>query len=661
MNSFLITTPEEMAERGWAELDFVLISGDAYVDHPGFAAAVIGRLLESKGYRVGIIAQPDWNKVESFTILGKPRLAALVTAGNLDSMLNKFTAAKKIRREDDYSPGGEAGHRPDRATLVYANRAKEAFRDVPLIIGGIEASLRRFAHYDYWSDMVRRSILPDSKADVLIYGMGEKQIVALAKALDSGKLKESLATIDGICYMEKSMDTRQDVILCPSYEEVKSDKRVFAQAFKIQYEEQDPFYGKGIAQRHGDRYVIQNRPAAPLTTAEMDEVYRLPYLRQWHPMYNEKGGVPALAEVQFSLVSHRGCFGNCSFCAIASHQGRIIQNRSHESILKEATKMIAMEGFKGYIHDVGGPTANFRHTACAKQGVSGACRNKNCAAPEVCPNLDTSHKDYLSLLRKVRKLPKVKKVFVRSGLRYDYVIADSNQAFVKELCEHHVSGQLKVAPEHISRRVTEIMGKSDVSTFLKFKDWFTKANEALGKKQYLVPYFMSSHPGCTLSDAIELAEFLRDQHMNPEQVQDFIPTPGSLSTAMYYSGLHPITGETVYTAKGAHDKAMQRALLQYKNPDNYDLVYEALKKAHRHDLIGFGPKCLIRPPRERAVNTAFSETRGRKGGGRNDRGIKGSSNRSGVKADNRRDSNATPSSSRVRNKKLSSREYTKGK
>ncbi|WP_251454986.1 YgiQ family radical SAM protein [Veillonella intestinalis] len=595
MSDFLITERAEMDERGWAELDFVLITGDAYVDHPSFSGSVIGRLLEHHGYRVGLIAQPDWNDVEAFKVLGKPRLASLVTAGNLDSMLNKFTAAKKYRHNDDYSPGGESGHRPDRATLVYANRMREAFRDVPVVIGGIEASLRRFAHYDYWSDTVRRSILTDSKADVLIYGMGEKQILEIAKALDTERLQDALPEIKGICYMAKEIPTGK-VVECPSYEMVKADKKQFAEAFRQQYLEQDPFIGKTVVQRHGDRYVVQNSPALPLTQAEMDEVYNLPFSRRWHPRYDAKGGVPALSEVQFSLVSHRGCFGSCSFCAITSHQGRIIQNRSHESLLAEAERMIAMPDFKGYIHDVGGPTANFRHAACQKQSTLGACPGKNCAAPHACERLDTSHDDYLAILRKLRKLKGVKKVFVRSGLRYDYVLEDNNRQFVKELCEHHVSGQLKVAPEHVSERVTEIMGKADKGTFLKFKNWFETANQQLGKKQFLVPYFMSSHPGCTLDDAIELAEFLRDQGMTPEQVQDFIPTPGSLSTAMYYTGIHPLTGEAVYVAKNGRDKAMQRALMQYKNPDNYKLVQEALVKAGRTDLIGFGPHCLI-PPR----------------------------------------------------------------
>lgn len=611
MDTFLVTERADMEARGWAELDFVLISGDAYVDHPSFAPAVIGRYLESKGYRVGIIAQPDWNDVNAFKKLGKPRLASLVTAGNLDSMLNKFTAAKKIRREDDYSPGGEAGHRPDRATLVYSNRMKEAFRDVPLIIGGIEASLRRFGHYDYWSDTVRRSILVDSKADVLIYGMGELQIIELAEALDQNRFEESLSNIRGICYMSKDIPSI-DCVACPSFEEIKADKMAFADAFRIQYDEQDPFYGRPIVQKHGDRYVVQNVPALPLTQEQMDAAYDLPYTRKWHPSYDDKGGVPALSEVQFSLVSQRGCFGSCSFCAITNHQGRIIQNRSHQSLIDEAKLMINMDGFKGYIHDVGGPTANFRHLACDKQAVFGACKGRTCAAPEPCENLNTNHDDYIALLRKLRKLKGVKKVFVRSGLRYDYVLADNNKAFVKELCQYHVSGQLKVAPEHVSKRVTTMMGKAGKEEFLTFKKWFEEANRELGKKQYLVPYFMSSHPGCTLEDAIELAEFLRDQHMYPEQVQDFIPTPGSLSTCMYYTGINPLDGKPVYVAKKGRDKAKQRALMQYKNIENYDLVKEALIEANRRDLIGFGPECLITP---RPIGQGKMQNQGRKKSG----------------------------------------------
>lgn len=595
MSNFLITTREEMKVRGWQELDFVLISGDAYVDHPGFAAAIIGRLLESKGYRVGIIAQPEWHDAKAFMELGRPRLASLVTAGNLDSMLNKRTAAKKIRNNDSYSPGGESGHRPDRATLVYANRMREAYKTTPVIIGGIEASLRRFAHYDYWSNQVRRSILLDSKADILIYGMGEKQIVELAAGLDKGKSIAELGHVKGTCCLTDDWADYSDGVLCPSYEDVKTSKKTFAVAFKMQYDEQDPYRGRTIVQPSGDKFLIQNPPALPLTTAEMDEVYGLPYQRVPHPMYDAVGGVPAIQEVQFSLDSHRGCFGACKFCAITSHQGRIIQHRSHESLLSEVEKIKKLPNFKGYIHDVGGPTANFRHRSCKQQETMGTCRDRNCIGSDICPNLDTSHDDYLALLRKIRHVSGIKKVFVRSGLRYDYVLADHNRKFVKELCEYHVSGQLKVAPEHCVNSVTDMMGKSNKAVFLKFREWFDQANQELGKKQFLVPYFMSSHPGCTLADAVELAEFLRDLHRQPEQVQDFIPTPGSLATAMYYTGLDPLTGEKVYVARNQNDKKMQRSLMQYGRPENYEIVHAALMKAGRRDLIGFGPNCLIRP------------------------------------------------------------------
>ena len=594
-NQFLVTSRADMEARGWDSLDFVYISGDAYVDHPGFAAAVIGRVLESRGYRAGIIAQPDWHSADDFKRLGSPRLAVLITAGNLDSMLNEKTAAKKIRNCDNYSPGGETGHRPERATIVYANRVREVFKNIPVVIGGIEASLRRFAHYDYWSDKVRRSILLDSKADILIYGMGERQIVDVADALAEGKTIEEMYNIRGICYTASRPPLSDTAVLCPSYEEVQASKKVFAKAFKMQYEEQDPFYGKTVIQASGNRYLVQTPPALPLKTQELDAVYELPYQRRWHPDYDAVGGVPALKEVQFSLTSHRGCFGNCHFCAIASHQGRIIQHRSHESLIAEAKKMTGMADFKGYIHDVGGPTANFRHGACAKQDTKGACRNRHCVGSEVCPHLDTSHEDYLQLLREIRQIQGVKKVFVRSGLRYDYILADHNKKFIEELWQYHVSGQLKVAPEHAVKHVTDQMGKADIDVFLKFKEWFDEANVKLGKKQYLVPYFMSSHPGCTLQDAVTLAEFLRDMHMQPEQVQDFIPTPGSLATAMYYTGINPLTGEKVYVAKRQQDKQMQRALMQYKNPDNYDMVYKALCLAGRRDLIGYGPKCLIGP------------------------------------------------------------------
>lgn len=610
-SQFLVTSRRDMEERGWDQLDFVYINGDAYVDHPSFAAAVIGRVLESRGYRVGIISQPDWHSAEPFKALGRPRLAVLITAGNLDSMLNEKTAAKKFRSRDNYSPGGETGRRPERATIVYANRMREAYKDVPIIIGGIEASLRRFAHYDYWSNKVRHSILLDSKADILSYGMGERSVAEIADALAEGKTTAEMYDIRGICYVTNRAPLSDKAVMCPSYEEVRDDKKAFAEAFKIQYEEQDPYYGRTIIQPSESRFVVQTPPALPLTTEEMDAIYELPFQRRWHPMYDEAGGVPALQEVQFSLTSQRGCFGHCHFCAITSHQGRIIQYRSHESLLREAKRMTELPDFKGYIHDVGGPTANFRHEACGKQRISGACRSRHCIGSEVCPNLDTSHEDYRQLLRKIRQVPGVKKVFVRSGLRYDYVLADHNKKFVEELCQYHVSGQLKVAPEHVVKYVTDLMGKAGVQAFLKFKEWFDEANRKLGKKQYLVPYFMSSHPGCTLRDAVELAEFLRDMHMQPEQVQDFIPTPGSLSTAMYYTGMNPLTGEKVYVVRRPEEKQMQRALMQYKNPANYDIVYKALCQAGRRDLIGFGPKCLI-PPR-RLKGTRPEQTPQRRG------------------------------------------------
>jgi uncharacterized radical SAM protein YgiQ len=606
-NKFLPMSKKDMTDRGWDQLDFLFISGDAYVDHPSFGPAIIGRMLEKCGYRVGIIAQPDWRSTVDFKKLGKPRMGVLVSAGNLDSMLNKFTAAKKYRSSDNYSPGGQAGCRPERATIVYCNRIREVWKNVPLIIGGIEASLRRFAHYDYWSDHVRRSILIDSRADLLIYGMGEKQIKEIAAQLKQGINVADIKNVQGTCYRTTTLDTVWDYIEIPSYEKVNTSKSDFAEAFKIQYQEQDPIRGKTIAQNHGEYYVIQNKPAMPLTTVEMDEIYDLPYQRTYHPMYEQFGGVPAIQEVKFSLVSHRGCFGGCSFCAIVSHQGRIIQSRSQESILREAVTLIAMPDFKGYIHDVGGPTANFRMPSCENQAERGACKGKQCLAPSPCKNLMTDHSDYLTLLRSLRSLPGVKKVFIRSGLRYDYLLAAHDQKFMTELCEHHVSGQLKVAPEHVSPKVTKLMGKSGKEVYLKFVKTFQQTNQALGKEQYLVPYFMSSHPGAGLKEAIELAEFIRDLNYHPEQVQDFIPSPGSLSTCMYYTGIHPLTGEKVYVAKDRHEKELQRALLQYRNPRNYRLVLEALTKANRHDLIGYGPKCLIRPAHQSTPANNFKQ------------------------------------------------------
>lgn len=594
---FLVTSREDMERRGWDQLDFVYINGDAYVDHPGFAAALIGRVLESRGYRVGIISQPDWHSAEPFKKLGRPRLAALITAGNLDSMLNEKTAAKKFRSRDSYSPGGEAGHRPERATIVYANRMREAYKDVPIIIGGIEASLRRFAHYDYWSNKVRHSILLDSKADILSYGMGEHSVVEIADALAEGKTVAEMYDIRGICYVTSRPPISDKTVVCPSYEDVKKDKLTFAKAFKMQYEEQDPFYGKTIIQPSENRFVVQTPPALPLTTAEMDAIYELPFQRRWHPDYDAAGGVPALHEVQFSLTSQRGCFGHCHFCAIASHQGRIIQHRSHESLVRETERMTHLPGFKGYIHDVGGPTANFRRTSCDGQLKRGTCRGKPCLSPEPCKLLVADHSDYIKLLRELRSLPGVKKVFVRSGIRFDYLLLAKDD-FLYELCKYHVSGQLKIAPEHISDRVTRLMGKSNRAVYLRFVEKFRRMNERLGKKQYLVPYFMSSHPGSELSDAVELAEFIRDMGYHPQQVQDFIPTPGTLSTCMWYTGIDPMTGEKVYSAKSYEEKRMQRALMQYWLPKNHEIVRKALHLAHREDLIGFGPKCLVRPRRE---------------------------------------------------------------
>ncbi len=595
MTDFLPMTRDDMAKRGWQQLDFLFISGDAYVDHPSFGPAIISRLLEKYGYKVGLIAQPDWRSTQDFKKLGKPRLGVLVSAGNLDSMLNKYTAAKKYRSTDNYSPGGQAGRRPERATIVYCNRIREVWKNIPLIIGGIEASLRRFAHYDYWSDSVRRSILIDSRADLLIYGMGEKQIKELAAQLSAGISVDNIRDIPGTCYRTESLDHLWEFTETPGFEQVTQSKKDFAEAFKTQYLEQDPIRGKIIVQNHGEQYVVQNPPAMPLSTPEMDEVYDLPYQRTFHPAYIAAGGIPAIQEVKFSIVSHRGCYGSCSFCALYAHQGRIIQSRSQESILQEARIITKLPDFKGYIHDVGGPTANFRQPACDHQADRGTCRGKQCLFPAACKSLNTSHNEYLELLRAIRKLPGIKKVFVRSGLRYDYLMAANDMAFLKELCEHHVSGQLKVAPEHISPKVTKLMGKAGKETYQKFKKAYEQANKELGKEQYLVPYYMSSHPGAGLKEAVELAEFLRDTGYNPEQVQDFIPTPGSLSTCMYYTGLHPLTGEKVYVAKEAHDKRLQRALLQYRNPKNHALVQEALTAAGRQDLIGYEPKCLIRP------------------------------------------------------------------
>lgn len=595
-NKFLPVCKQDMIDRGWEQLDFVLVTGDAYVDHHSFGTAIISRVLEAAGYKVGIIAQPDWKSTDDFMKLGKPRLAFLVNGGNMDSMVNHYSVSKKARDKDMYSPGGKMGLRPDRATIVYCNKIREAYKDTHIVIGGIEASLRRFAHYDYWSDRVRKSMLIDSCADLLVYGMSEKQIVEVANALNDGFEPKYIRHINGTCYIADSKDEiYEDYIEIPSYKEICDSKEAYAKAFKVQYDEQDPFRGKAIIQRHGDKYLVQNKPEQPLNRRELDAVYALPYAKDYHPMYEPMGGIPAIEEVKFGIVSSRGCFGSCSFCAITFHQGRAVQSRSHESILEEAKYITELKDFKGYIHDVGGPTANFRNAACKKQITKGACKHKQCLHPEPCKNLDVDHSDFISLLKKVRSLPKVKKVFVRSGIRYDYVMADKNDKFFKELVEHHVSGQLKVAPEHIAEEVLEHMQKPAGNTYDKFRDKFFRLSEKVGKKQYIIPYLMSSHPGSTLNSAIELAEYLRDTKYQPEQVQDFYPTPGTLSTTMFYTGLDPLTMKPVYVPKSKHEKAMQRALLQYRAPRNYDLVHAALVEAGREDLIGFAPRCLIKP------------------------------------------------------------------
>lgn len=593
---FLPVSREDMDKLNIDELDFVYVCGDAYVDHPSFGHAIISRVLESHGYTVGIISQPDWKSAGEFKKLGKPKYAFLVAAGNIDSMVNHYTVNKKPRSEDSYSPGGKAGLRPDRATIVYCNRIREAYPGVPMIIGGIEASLRRFAHYDYWDNKVRRSILLDTRANVLIYGMGEKAIVELADALKAGK-SLSDTNVDGCCYIRKSLENIGDYIEIPSCEEVQEDKRKYAEATKIQFDNQDPITAKALVQKHYDRYLIQNKPMMPLNTKELDAVYALPYMRTWHPMYDEAGGVPAIEEVKFSIVNNRGCYGQCNFCALTFHQGRIVQSRSEKSVLNEAQKMVWDPDFKGYIHDVGGPTANFYGPGCDKQMEKGTCKNKRCLYPKPCANLKITHKKYLELLRKLRAIPGIKKVFVRSGIRYDYLIADKDDTFFKELCEHHVSGQLKVAPEHISDNVLKYMGKPGRNVYDRFSDKFYRINEKIGKKQFLVPYLMSSHPGSTLHDAIELALYIKKHNLHPEQVQDFYPTPFTISTCMFHTGLDPFTMEEVYVPRDPEEKRMQRALLQFRVPDNIPLVIKALKKAGREDLIGYGKDCLVRPLR----------------------------------------------------------------
>lgn len=595
-NKFLPVSKEDMEARGISQLDFVYVIGDAYVDHPSFGPAIISRILEDNGYTVGIIAQPDWKNEESITVLGKPRLGFLVCGGNMDSMVNHYFVSKKPRPTDAYTPGGKTGKRPDHAVVVYGNLIRRVYKDSPIIIGGIEASLRRLAHYDYWSDSFKRSILLDSQADIISYGMGEKSIVEIADALNSGIDVKYITFIQGTVYKTKDISGIYKGEILPEYEEMKADKLRYADSFQIQYENTDPFSGKTLIEGYPNGiYVVQNPPAMPLSTEEMDHVYELPYARTYHPMYETEGGIPAIAEIKFSLISNRGCFGGCSFCALTFHQGRCVQVRSHESIIEEAKLITQDKDFKGYIHDVGGPTANFRQPSCEKQMNVGVCKNRQCLFPKPCPNMKADHSDYLQLLRKLRSLPKVKKVFIRSGIRFDYLMADKDDTFFYELVEHHISGQLKVAPEHISDAVLSKMGKPENAVYERFVKKYYDINNKLGKKQFLVPYLMSSHPGSTLKEAIELAEYLRDLGYMPEQVQDFYPTPSTISTVMYYTGIDPRDKKPVYVCKNPHEKAMQRALIQYRNPKNYELVKEALLKAGREDLIGFDKKCLIRP------------------------------------------------------------------
>ncbi len=603
---FLPICKEDMEKRGWTQLDFVYVSGDAYVDHPSFGPAIITRILESYGYKVGIIAQPDWKDKNSVTILGEPRLGFLVSAGNMDSMVNHYSVSKKRRRIDAYTPGGEAGHRPDYAAVVYGNLIRQTYKHTPIILGGIEASLRRMAHYDYWSNKLKRSILLDSGADIISYGMGERSIIAIAEALDAGLDVKDITYIDGTVCKVKDLDSVYDYIKLPSYEDLKADKLEYARSFYTQYCNTDPFSGKRLVEPYNDHlYVVQNPPSKPLTMEEMDQVYSYPYMRTWHPSYDAAGGVPAIQEVKFSLISNRGCFGGCSFCALTFHQGRIIQTRSHESLVEEAKMMTQDKDFKGYIHDVGGPTANFRAPSCQKQLTKGVCPNKQCLFPKPCKNLYADHKDYIKLLRELRKIDGVKKVFIRSGIRFDYVLADPDDTFLRELCEYHVSGQLKVAPEHVSDPVLQKMGKPEYSVYQKFVEKYNQMNKKLRKDQYLVPYLMSSHPGSTLKEAVNLAEHLRDFGYMPEQVQDFYPTPSTLSTCMYYTGVDPRNMQPVYVPKNPHEKAMQRALIQYRDPKNYDLVMEALKKTGRMDLVGYDKRCLIRP--EKGKSSGWSE------------------------------------------------------
>ena len=592
---FLPVNAAEVKERGWDEVDFVYVTGDAYVDHPSFGASIITRVLEAEGYRVAVLAQPEWKTTDDFKRFGRPKLGFLVTSGNIDSMVAHYTAAKKKRSQDAYSPGRMTGLRPDRAVIVYCNKIREAYGDIPIIIGGLEASLRRFAHYDYWDDKIRRSVLLDSQADLLIYGMGENQIIEVCRRISNGESIDSIRDVRGTCYLCSVEETPYEGKECPSFENCVKSKKEYAVSCRIEQDEQDHIRGKAVKQRHGSKMLVQNPPMAPLTQQELDWVYSLPYERTYHPMYDEMGGVPAIEEVRFSITHNRGCFGACNFCSLAFHQGRFITTRSKESIVKEAKLLTTLPDFKGYIHDIGGPTANFRRTSCLKQLEHGLCKGKKCLAPTPCKALEADHSEFLDILRTVRELPKVKKVFIRSGIRYDYMLADKDDTFFREMVKYHVSGQLKVAPEHCSAAVLDKMGKPHIEAYIEFSKKYFQLSDDAGKEQYLVPYLMSSHPGSTLKDAVELAVFLKKRHIRPEQVQDFYPTPGTISTCMFYTGLDPYTMKEVYVAKTPEDKAMQRALLQYYDKNNAALVTKALHKAGREDLIGYSEKCLVRP------------------------------------------------------------------
>ena len=617
---YLPVTRQEMLEKGWDRPDFVYVIGDAYVDHPSFGPAIISRILEANGYKVAIIAQPDWKRDDSVMEFGRPKLGFLVSSGNMDSMVNHYTVSKKRRNSDAYTPGGKTGKRPDYATIVYCNLIKRTYKDVPIIIGGIEASLRRLAHYDYWSNKLKRSVLMDSGADLLIYGMGEHAIVEVADALNSGLEIKDITFISGTVYKTKEIESVYQGIVLPDYKTLLEDKLEYARSFRIQYCNTDPFSAKPLIEQYGNKqYIVQNPPSKPLTMQEMDDVFELPYMRNYHPSYEAEGGIPAIKEIKFSLTSNRGCFGGCSFCALTFHQGRIVQCRSHESLIKEAELMTKDPEFKGYIHDVGGPTADFRATACRKQIKNGACPNRQCLFPEPCKNLEADHSDYLELLKKLRDIPGIKKVFIRSGIRFDYVLADSKDDFLRELCKYHISGQLRVAPEHVSDKVLKMMGKPGNAVYERFVKRFNEMNQRLGMDQYLVPYLMSSHPGSGLEEAVILAEHIRDLGYMPEQVQDFYPTPSTISTCMYYTGVDPRTMEKVYVPMNPHEKAMQRALIQYKRPENYDLVKEALIKAGRTDLIGFERHCLI-PPRK-MKNTSKKEYKEKASGRKTEAGF----------------------------------------